>query len=427
MPLVAESPKEDVIAAFAAHVSSGKAKFFAQAGIDFVLGKREGVYVWDRSGQKLIDCHCNGGVFNLGHRHPRIVAALRQALDEFDIGNHHLMSEPRARLAERLVSLCPGDLDRVVFGVGGGEAVDLAIKLARGHTGRTNVISAHGGYHGHTGLALAAGDEQYRRPFGPAAPGFVQVPFGDLEALGAAMDEETAAVIFETIPATLGIVPPPEPFYAGVRRLCDERGALMIMDEVQSGLGRCGAIWAIDSYGVSPDILVTAKGLSGGIYPISATIYREGLNPVFDANPFIHISTFGGAEVGCLVALEVLNLLEEPGFLEHVRAMADKFSEGVEQLKSHHPRVLVGLNQKGLMMGLKLADPALGPLLTLSGFRYGLLTVYANHDPSVGQLLPPLIIREPEVQQVIDILDHMLTWVEGVIQASGPGMPAGLK
>src|SRR5207249_4317022 len=123
----------------------------------------------------------------------------------------------------------------------------------------------------------------------------------------------------------------------------------------------------IDSYGVSPDILVTAKGLSGGIYPISATIYREGLNAVFDANPFIHVSTFGGAEVGCHVALEVLNLLEEPGFLEHVRAMADLFSEGVDQLKSHHPRVLLGLNQKGLMMGLKLADPALGPLLTLAG------------------------------------------------------------
>lgn len=417
MSLIGQMPKEKIIDTFARHVSSGKAKFFAQAGIDFVLGRREGVFIWDTDGQKLIDCHCNGGVFNLGHRHPRVVAALRQALDELDIGNSHLMSEPRARLAERLASLWPGDLSRVVFGVGGGEAVDMAIKLARGHTGRPKVISAHGGYHGHTGLALAAGDEQYRRPFGPLAPGFVQVPFGDLEALGAVVDHETAAVIFETIPATLGMALPPEDFFAGVRQLCDDRGALMIIDEVQAGLGRCGEVWGINSYGVVPDILVSAKGLSGGIYPISATIYRERLNPFLDENPFIHVSTFGGSEVGCYVALEVLNLLEEPGFLEHVREMAGLFSQGFDELKQKHPQILVSVRQKGLMMGLKLADPALGPLMTLAGFRHGLLTVYANNDTSVSQILPPLIIQEPEVRQVIEALDHMLAWVEGAMAA----------
>jgi len=327
------------------------------------------------------------------------------------------MSEPRARLAERLAFLSPGDLDRVVFGVGGGEAVDLAIKLARGYTGRLKVISARGCYHGHTGLALAAGDEQYRRPFEPLAPGFAQVPFGDLEALSAVVDHETAAVIFETIPATLGIVLPPEDFYAGVRRLCDDRGALMISDEVQAGLGRCGEIWGINAYSVVPDILVTAKGLSGGIYPISATIYSERLNAFFDENPFIHVSTFGGAEVGCSVALEVLDLLAETGFLEHVREMAGLFSQGFGELREKHPQILTGVHQKGLMMGLQLADPSLGPLMTLAGFRHGLLTVYANNDPSVSQILPPLIIQAPEVYQVIEALDHMLAWVEAAIQA----------
>jgi putrescine aminotransferase len=210
---------------------------------------------------------------------------------------------------------------------------------------------------------------------------------------------------------------PPEHFYARVRRLCDDRGALMIMDEVQSGLGRCGEIWGINAYGVVPDILVTAKGLSGGIYPISATIYREELNPFLDANPFIHVSTFGGAEVGCYVALEVLNILEEPGFLEHVQEMAALFSQGLRTLRDKHPHILVGVRQRGLMMGLKLADPALGPLMTLAGFHHGLLMVYANHDTSVSQLLPPLIIQEPEVHQVIEALDHMLAWAPGAIGA----------
>ncbi|HFD40372.1 MAG TPA: aspartate aminotransferase family protein [Anaerolineae bacterium] len=408
MSLIGREPKAAIIERFARHVSSGKAEFFAQAGIDFVAGRREGIYLWDIDGRQLIDCHCNGGVFNLGHRHPRIVAALQRALAELDIGNHHLLSEHRALLAERLTALCPGDLDRVIFGVGGGEAVDMAIKLARAHTRRATVISAIGGYHGHTGFALAAGDDQYRWPFEPLPEGFLQVPFGDLAALEAAMDYRTAAVILETIPATLGIVIPPEGYFAGVRSLCDRYGAVMIIDEVQTGLGRCGTVWGIDADGVTPDILVTAKGLSGGLYPITATVYREHLNPFLHENPFIHISTFGGAEVGCHVALEVLTMLEEPEFLAHVRQMAALFREGLGQLQQKYPQLLVEVRQRGLMMGLKWPDPACGPLMTRLGFEHGLLTVYANNDPSVNQLLPPLIIQEEEVAQVLDILDKVL-------------------
>jgi acetylornithine/succinyldiaminopimelate/putrescine aminotransferase len=415
MSLIAQDTKDGIIERFARHVSSGKAGFFSSVGIDFVFGKREGVYVWDISGERrLIDCHCNGGVFNLGHRNPRIVAALQKALHELDIGNHHFMSEHRALLGERLTALCPGDLKRVVFGVSGGEAIDLAIKLARAHTRRPKIISAIGGYHGHTGLALAAGDAVFSEPFGPLPPGFVQVPFGDLAALETAMDDHTAAVLFETIPATMGIVVPPEDFFAGVRRLCDQHGAVMIIDEVQTGLGRCGAVWGIDTYGVIPDILVTAKGLSGGIYPITATIYREPLDTFFRQNPFIHVSTFGGAEVGCYAALEVLNMLQEPGFLEHVRTVAALFSQGFAWLKERHPAVLVETRQRGLMMGIKTASAQFGPLLTLAGFQHGLLTIYANHDQSVNQLLPPLTIQESETQTVIEILDRMLTWLEGV-------------
>jgi putrescine aminotransferase len=408
-----DEPLERTIARFARHVSSGKAEFFAQAGIDFVPERREGIYLYDHSGRRLINCHCNGGVYNLGHRNPRIIAALARALECYDIGNSHLMSGPRGLLAERLAALCPGDLNRVVFASGGGEAIDLALKLARGHTRRPKIISALGGYHGHTGLALAAGDEQYRAPFEPLSPGFVQVPFGDLPALALAMTPDTAAVIFETIPATLGMALPPEGYYAGLRRLCDERGVVMIIDEVQSGLGRCGGIWAIDGYGVVPDILVTAKGLSGGIYPIAATVYRDHLDPFLRANPFIHVSTFGGAEAGCFVALEVLEILEEPAFLPHVRKMAGVFAAGLADLQSRHPGMLQEVRQRGLMIGLKLAHPSAGPLLTLAGFYHGILTIYANNDTSVGQLLPPLIIQEHEAAEVLAALDAMLSWVEG--------------
>lgn len=426
MSLIGQDSKEEIFARFGRYVSSGKADFFQRAGIDFCFGRREGVWVWDVDGQRrLVDCHCNGGVFNLGHRHPRIVAALRRALEELDIGNHHLVSEHRALLAERLAALCPGDLNRVVFGVGGGEAIDLAIKLARAHTRRQVILSARGGYHGHTGLALATGDEQYRGPFGPLSPGFRQLPFGDLDALEAAMGDDTAAVILETVPATLGIALPPVGYLAGVRALCDRWGAVMIADEVQSGLGRCGAVWAIDTYGLVPDILVTAKGLSGGIYPLSATVYREHLNPFLHENPFIHISTYGGGEVGCYVGLEVLNILAEPGFLQHVGHMAGLFAEGLGRLQAKYPELLVEVRQRGLMMGLKLADEAFGPLMTLAGFSNGLLTIYANHDQSVNQLLPPLIIREDEVAQVLASLDRMLAWLAAMSLADVAALLSG--
>jgi acetylornithine/succinyldiaminopimelate/putrescine aminotransferase len=415
MSLIAQAPKEKIIKSFEGHVSSGKAAFFAQAGIDFVAGKREGIYIYDLEGKGLINCHCNGGVFNLGHRNPRVIAAVQRALDELDIGNHHLMSEARARLAERLTAVSPGDINRVIFGVSGGEAIDMAIKLARAHSGKPRIISALGGYHGHTGLALAAGDEQYRAPFGPLSPGFQQIPFGDLEALEAALDEDTAAVIFETIPATLGITIPPEGFFSGVRQLCDQNDVVMIIDEVQTGLGRCGAIWGIDTYGVTPDIIVTGKGLSGGIYPITATLYREHLNPFVHENPFIHISTYGGAEIGCYAALEVLDIISEPGFLERVQDISKIFERGFDELLQKHPGVLVEARQRGLMMGLKFASPDLGPFVTRIGFDAGLLVIYANNDPSAVQLLPPLIIEEAEARQVLGILDGMLSVLENMI------------
>lgn len=240
MGSVGRRRKDEVIKLFGERVSPAKVRFFTAVGLDFVPGRREGVWYWDLDGRKLMDCHCNGGVFNLGHRHPEIVRRLREAVEEVDIGNHHLISEHRAVLAEKLTDTMPGDINRVVFGVGGGEAVDFAIKLARGHTKRKKIVYAKGGYHGHTGFTLAAGDEKYRKPFEPLAPGFVEVPFGNFDSLEKAVDKDTAAVLFETIPATLGMPLPPPEFYKMVREFCDERGALMIMDEVQTGLGRTG-------------------------------------------------------------------------------------------------------------------------------------------------------------------------------------------
>ncbi len=417
MEFIGQVPKEESIARFRDHVSSGKAAFFSQLGMDFVPGRRQGVYLWDVDGEKrLINCHCNGGVFNLGHRHPVVIDALRRALEELDIGNHHLLSEQRAALARRLADLAPGHLPYTVFAVAGGEAIDFALKLARAHTRRPGIISARGGYHGHTGLALAAGDPLYREPFGPMPPGFVQVPFGQVKAVAAAMSQDTAAVILETIPATLGMPIAPPGYFGGLRALCDRQGALLIVDEVQSGLGRTGKLWAIEHWAdpaqpgncVEPDILVTGKGLSGGIYPIAATCYRDELNAFMHDNPFIHISTFGGAEVGCAVARTVLEWTAEPAFLKRVNELAERLSSGFQQLQDRYPDSLVEVRQQGLMIGLVFPDESTGPMMTKLLYEEGVLAIYANNDQRVLQFLPPLIMTDLEAEEALGALDRAL-------------------
>ena len=415
--LIGQATKAEITTQFATHVSSGKVAFYESAGINFVMGKREGIYMWDVDGHRLINCHSNGGVFNLGHRNARVVAALQTAVSEVDIGNHHLVSEARARLGAKLAEIAPGDINHVIFGVSGGEAVDMALKLARGYTRRQKIVSAHGGYHGHTGLALATGEAMYRDPFGVSSADFIQVPFGDVAALEGAISEQVAAVIFETVPATLGIQVPPDGYFAQVRQLCDQYGVVMIADEVQTGLGRCGTYWGIEQFDVVPDIIVSGKGLSGGIYPMSATLYREHLNAFLHDKPFIHVSTCGGAELGCYVTLEVLDMLTEPAFLPHVQTMAQKFTEGFAYLQHQHPKMIAEARQLGMMMGLKFTDPMLGPMMTVAGVEAGLLIVYANHDTSVIQLLPPLIITAEQVEEIIGRLDGALTAVSQMSQS----------
>lgn len=401
--------KKEIIREFGEHVSSGKVEFFRKYGMDFVMGRREGPFLWDVDGEKrLINLHCNGGVFNLGHRHPDLTGVLKQAIDDADIGNHHLMSRYRAELAAKLAATCPGDLEYVVFGVGGGEAVDLALKVAMGYTGRQKIVSAQGGYHGHTGLALAAGDPKYRDPFGISLEGFSQVPFGDAAALNRMVDEQTAAVILETVPATLGMPVPSRDYMQEVAGICREKGTLLIMDEVQTGLGRTGKIWGFEHYDLTPDIVITGKGLSGGLYPITATILRKDLESVFQDDPFIHISTFGGAEPGCAVGLKVLEITSGEAFLDHVRVLADLFKKHVEELRRRHPAFVRGLRQLGLMMGLELADELSGPLLTKTAYDQGLLMVYANNDSSVCQFLPPLNLDPSLTDEIMARLDRAI-------------------
>ncbi len=394
-------------ATYARHVAPGKVAAYQQLGLKLVMGQRDGVRFRDAfADRSWIDCHTNGGVFALGHRNPRVLLAVRMALQEVDVGNHHLVSPYRGELARRLAAttVAPGarkqdgsQLEGVVFGVGGGEAMDLAVKVCRGITGRVKVISARGGYHGHTGLALAAGDAAYRDPFGANLPGFEQVPFDDLPALDAALGDEVAAVVLEPVPATLGMPICGDDYLGGVARLCAERGAKLILDGVQRGLGRTGRIWCYQHYDLSPDVVVTGKGLSGGVYPITATLMTRGLHDFLAGHPFAHLSTFGGAEPGCAAALAVLDAIEEPGFLERVTELSERIAARLEGLPFE-------LRRRGLMIGFKFPRAQGGVAAARRLFAEGVFAVYANNDPSVLQFLPPLVITDAELEEVLDAI-----------------------
>jgi acetylornithine/succinyldiaminopimelate/putrescine aminotransferase len=241
-----------------------KTRFWQNAGIDLVIDRREGYFLYDMSGRRLIDLHLNGGTYNFGHRHPELVETLKGALDYFDIGNHWFPSVARAALAEALIGVSPG-MTYAVFAPGGAEAVDIAIKSARYATKRRKIVSIIKGYHGHSGLAVATGDDRFTKIFLSDQPEtFIQVPFNDIDAMERALrGNDVAALIMETIPATYGFPMPNEGYLNACKALCEKYGAMYIADEVQTGLMRTGRMWGWQAYGIQPDIMVTAKGLSG--------------------------------------------------------------------------------------------------------------------------------------------------------------------
>ncbi|WP_240374269.1 aspartate aminotransferase family protein [Bacillus piscicola] len=387
--------KEKVIEQSIEWWNPGKTKQWQKDEIDFVMGKREGYYVYDMHGKKLMNLHLNGGTYNLGHRNPEIIETLKEALEEFDIGNHHFPSIARAQLAEDLNKCTPNSVRYSIFSSGGSEAVDVAMKSARYATKRRKIISIQNGYHGHTGLAVSIGNERYSRPFlSEGDPDeFVQVPFNDIEAMRRALaNEDAACVVIETIPATYGF-PLPEPGYLeAVKELCEQYGTMYIADEVQTGLMRTGKLWGIEHYNIEPDILVTAKGLSGGIYPIGATVVSEKAGGWMEEDGFAHISTFGGSELGCVVAMKVLEMSQRPNVVKNVEYVSRYLRSGLETIKQKYPDFFIGIRQLGVVMGLEFNHPEGAKYVMRSLYKNGVWAIYSMLDTKVVQFKPGLLL-----------------------------------
>ena len=408
-------PQKELLKLYTKYVNGPKVRFFKAAGLGVIPGERKGIMLKSLEGPRaneppleLYNCRSSGGVFNLGHCNPEIVKTLKKALDDgLDLGDHQLLSEQQALLGQKMTELLPGDITKTTFGVSGGEAIDCAIKFSRAYTKRKDCVSAVGGYHGHTGFALATGDPNFKDNFLWNLPGFKQVPFGDAEAMRKMVDKNTSCVILETIPATAGVLIAPEGYFPEIREICDEMGAMMIIDEVQAGLGRTGQFWAI--YGgmypnekVVPDFMVLSKGMSAGIYPLSTCSYKPFIEKaVFKDDPFIHISTTGGAELGCVVAIKMLELQSDPKFLEHVRAMGKIFGERLEKIREKYPGMIKEVRGRGLMWGVEFYKEENSLLAMISIIKEGVLLNYCGNKKDTLIIMPPLIVQKNELDEII--------------------------
>jgi acetylornithine/succinyldiaminopimelate/putrescine aminotransferase len=385
----------------ARHLSPHKARAYRDVGMLLVQGRRAGVRVWDLDGRDYINCRSSGGVFNFGHHPAFAVEALTLAVQEHDMGDWLLPSARRAQGAAALARLLPAPLRYSFFTASGAEAVEVACKLARSVTGRTGLVCAEHGYHGHVGFSLAMDDPPLSDRYRPLTPGITRVPFDDVEAIEGVIGDDTAAVILETIPATGGYLVPGPDYLRAIRRLCDESGALLILDEVQTGLGRTGRVWAFEHFGVVPDMLVTGKGLSAGVYPIAACCFGERVEAHFAEDPFFHPSSYAGSELGARVVEAVVARYEDPPLLAHVEAMGERLGAGLDALIARRPHRLVARRGLGLMLALETPSPEHGLELTRQCFAHGLLALFAFNRPSTLQIMPPLVITADEVDELL--------------------------
>ncbi|QRY47246.1 aspartate aminotransferase family protein [Mycolicibacterium boenickei] len=395
-----------------------KTQFWTDTGVDLVIDRREGYFLWDMGGRRLIDLHLNGGTYNLGHRNPEVMQAITEGMEHFDVGNHHFPSVARTALAQRLVETAPASITKVAYGSGGGEAIDIALKSARHATKRRKIVSIVKAYHGHTGLAVATGDDRFAKFFLADQPDeFLQVPFNDIEAMERVLAPgDVAAVIMETIPATYGFPLPAPGYLEAVKAITEKHGTLYIADEVQTGLMRTGELWCITKHGIEPDILVTGKGLSGGMYPITAALLSDRAAKWLDEDGFGHISTFGGAELGCVAALKTLEISTRPEVRSMVHYIADIFDHGLHRIQADHPDWFVGIRQNGVVIGLEFDHPEGAKFVMRELYENGVWAIFSTLDPRVLQFKPGLLLSRELCEDVLDRLAVAVARAETVVR-----------
>lgn len=383
--------------------------------VDLIFERGEGAWLFTKDGARYLDFTAGIAVNVLGHAHPHLVAALTEQAGKLWHLSNLFRIEGGERLAARLVEATFADT--MFFTNSGAEALECAIKMARkyhyaeGHPERTRIITFEGAFHGRTLATIAAGgNPKYLEGFGPAMPGFDQVPFGDIEAVKAAIGPETGAILIEPVQGEGGVRTAPWSFLRALRQLCDEHGLLLVLDEVQCGVGRTGKLFAHEWAGITPDIMAVAKGIGGG-FPVGACLATADAANGMTAGT--HGSTYGGNPLAMSVANAVLDVVLADGFLDQVLASSTRLRQRLAELKDRHPAVIAEVRGEGLLLGLRTLVPNTDLVAALR--EESMLAVGASDN--VVRLLPPLIIGESEIDAAFERLDAACTKIEQSLRA----------
>ena len=366
------------------------------------IEKGLGSHVWDINNKEYIDCMGGYGVALVGHRNERVVNAIKAQIGRILTVHSSFYNKTREEFLENLIKVAPKGLSQVHLNNSGAESVEAAIKFARKFSGKKGMVAMKGSYHGKSMGALSLTfNPKYRESFQPLVEKVSFSSYGNIDELRATVDKDTAFVILEPIQGESGIHVPPDGFLQDVRKLCDENKILLIFDEIQSGLGRTGSMWASNHWETVPDIMCVAKGIAGGV-PMGVTLVRPDILSVMKKGE--HSSTFGGNPLSCATGTATIQALTQDGLIENAKNMGQKLRQGLEELKSKH-KIIREVRGKGLMIGVELKFEVKDILM--EGIKNGLLLLYSGRN--ILRFLPPLVISEEDITKTLKILDELLT------------------
>lgn len=414
---------EETVSGFRENVNPG----FLEYRKSVTLGGQYAAVEWkdagpnsflDVNGKEYIDCLGGFGIYNVGHRHPKVVEAVKNQLDRQALHSQDLLDPLRAMLAKILAEITPGSLKYSFFTNSGTESVEASLKLAKMYSDRTTFIATTRAFHGKSlGSLSGTAKAAFRKPFLPLIPGFRHVPFGDIDMMHKTMHacamvgEDVAAVIVEPIQGEGGVILPPDGYLSKLRELCDEYGALLIFDEVQTGMGRTGKMFCAEHYDVVPDILCLAKAFGGGIMPAGAVVAKEEVFEKFFPNPFVHTTTFGGNPLACAAAIASINVLIEEKLPDRAEEMGNYLMEGLRNVVKDHADKVMEVRGKGLLVGIEFVSDEIGYEVSKGLFDNGVLVAGTLVNAKTIRVEPPLTIKKEQIDYVVETLGKVLAGI----------------
>jgi putrescine aminotransferase len=394
-------------------ISSTYPLFLKKYGIKNIAGTASGSVITDSQGQEYIDCVSGYGLFNIGHNHPQMIRDIKDQLDKRQLFTKPLISKIQVKAAQQLASLAPDKLECSFLCNSGSEAIDSALKLARLYTGKSEIITAENSFHGFTyGALSASGIESFKKFFKPMVPDIRQVKFGDIQALEKKITPDTAAILLEPMQHESGIDIPDQTYFQKVRNLCTDNNILLILDEIKTGMGKTGRMFACEHFSITPDILVIGKSLGGGLMPVGAIIARKKIWRKFSLSFPMAASSFAGNILACRAILSTIEIIEKDNLISKCKQKGRMLITGLKEIAAKYEDLIINIKGRGLLIGIRIVNSRIALQIIKEMIASGILVFQAYADNETIMVEPPLVISNNQIRKIISTLDEICQNIE---------------